>query len=291
MKRNKSISYWVFQIVNTSFLVLLAITCVLPFLHIVAVSFSDSASTSAGTVGLLPIGFQWNAYERIIDERDVFVSLFVTVIRMFFGTIWLMVITISAAYPLSLSRQEFYGRRIFVGFFFVSMLFSGGIIPYYILIKDLGLMNSIWALIVGGTPVFNAIILMNFFRSIPHGLYEAAAIDGASHWKILTRIYLPLSKPSLATLSLFCVVAHWNDWFSGLVYMKDKTKYPLQTYIYSFTQYSATYFKSEMYHETAPRMAIISALNVCAFIPVIVIFPLLLKYVARRGIMIGSVKE
>lgn len=287
-RARRSVSYWIFQIINTTVLVLLAITCVIPFLHIFAVSFSDAPSTTAGIVKFWPIGFQWDAYLKIFRDGDIFRSYGMTLARMVLGTLWSMLLTISAAYPLSLNKREFYGRQFFVIFFFISMLFGGGMIPYYILIKDLGLMNTIGALVLGGLPVGNAILMMNFFRTQPHELYESAAIDGASHWKILTRIYLPLAKPSVATISLFCLVGHWNDWFGGLVYMRDKEKYPLQTYIYSVTQDSAS-MVSPFYKETAPRQAVLAALITLAIIPVIIVFPILQKHI-KDGLIIGAVK-
>ena len=167
MKKNRikdSISYRVFSVVNGIFLTLLALLCVIPFVHILAVSFSDAASTAANSVGLLPVGFHLDAFQTVLTDATVYRAFGITLLRMVLGTAWSMLLTISAAYPLSFSKKDFFGRQFFVIIFFVSMLFSGGIIPYYILIKDLRLINTIGALVLGGVPVGNMIILMNFFR-------------------------------------------------------------------------------------------------------------------------------
>lgn len=289
-KMKESISYRIFKVVNITFLSLLAILCVMPFLHIIAKSLSDAAANAAGTIGIWPKGFQWNAYKKIFSDSAVFRAFGITLLRMALGTIWSMLLTISAAYPLSLNKRDFFGRQFFVVVFFISMLFGGGIIPYYMLLKNLKLLNTIWALVVGTLPVGNAIILMNFFRTLPRAMYESASIDGASHLKILTKIYIPLSKPSIATLSLFSLVAHWNDWFGGLMYMQNPDKYPLQTYIYNVSQVASTFADSLTVEGAAPRQAVNAALIVFSMIPIIIIFPLLMGHV-KDGMVIGAVKE
>lgn len=290
MANNKikdSVSYRIFKVFNYIFLVSLAVLCVAPFLHILAVSFSDAASNAAGTVGFWPVGFQTDAYEYIFEQGTALKAFFVTLERMLLGMTWSMLITISAAYPLSMSKREFFGRQFFVVFFFISMIFSGDVIPAYILMKDLKLIDTIWALVLGGVPVGNAIMMMNFFRTMPHEMFESASMDGASHWRIMTQIYLPLAKPSVATLSLFCLVGHWNDWYGGLIYMQDMEKYPLQTYIYNAMQ-STTSF-ADKWEGVAPRQAVTAALICLSIIPIIVAFPVLQKHI-KKGMIIGAVK-
>ncbi len=279
-----------FRVVNAVFLALLALAAVVPFVHILAVSLSDAASTAAGTVGLWPVGLQPDAYRKVLRDPAVYRSFGITVERMLLGTLWSMLITVSGAYPLSFSKEDFYGRRFFVVFFFISMLFSGGIIPYYILMKDLKLLDSIWALVLGGVPIGNMIIMMNFFRTLPQEMRESASLDGASHWQILTRIYLPLSKPSIASLSLLCLVGHWNDWFGGLIYMRDPEGYPLQTYIYNLMQTTSTYTDAMAGEEGAPRQAVTAALIIISIIPILIAFPLLQRNI-KDGIVVGAVKE
>lgn len=293
MRNNKikdSVSYRIFRVVNAVFLTLLALIGVIPFVHILAVSFSDAASTAANSVGLIPIGFQFDAFRTVLTDASVFRAFGITLVRMALGTVWSMLLTVSAAYPLSFPDKDFFGRRFFAVFFFISMLFSGGIIPYYILIKDLGLTNTIWALVLGGVPVGNMIILMNFFRMLPRAILESAYLDGASHFQVLFKIYLPMSKPSIATLSLMCLVGHWNDWFGGLIYMKDMDMYPLQTYIYTALQKTGTYADAASGAAGAPRQAINAALIVLSIIPVIIVFPLLSRHI-KEGMVLGAVKE
>ena len=282
--------YRAFLIINNILLVVLAALCIIPFIHILAVSFSDAASTSAGSVGLVPKGFQFDAYVKVLGDPTVYRAFGITLLRMVLGTAYSMIVTISAAYPLSFEKDQFPGRKLFVVFFFIAMIFSGGIIPYYILIKELNLINTIWALVIGGVPIGNVIILMNFFRTLPKELREAAEMDGAGHWHILFRIYLPLSKPALATLSMLCLIGHWNDWFGGLVYMRDMDMYPLQTYIYNAMQSTQSFTEAVSSDAVAPRQAVIAALIVISIIPVIAVFPILQKHI-KTGMVIGSVKE
>jgi len=288
--QDKSVSYTIFQVINLFFLIALAILCILPFFHILAVSFSGTSAVTANTVRFLPKGFQLDAYMKIFTTGTLFGSFLVTIKRMLLGTLYSMLITVSVAYPLSFHSSRFPGRKIYVAFFFFSMMFSGGIIPYYMLINELNLMDSIWALVLGGVPVANMIILLNFFRAIPQDIFESARIDGASYYRILASIYLPLSLPSLATLSMLCLVGHWNDWFGGLIYMKSIENYPLQTYLYNAYQNVSEFFVSgnnTLYD--APRQAVLAAQTVITIIPTLIVFPVLQRYV-KTGLVLGSVK-
>ena len=291
MKIKDSFAYRVFTVFNTSILVILAIVGILPFIHIVSVSFSDTASTTANAVGLWPIGFNLDSYIKALSNSNIWSSLWVTIQRMILGTIYSMALTITVAYPLSFDSKKFRGRGIYVGFFFFSMIFGGGIVPYYMLIKDLKLMNTIWALVLGSVPVGNVIILLNFYRQLPKELYESAVIDGASHWRIMTQIYLPLSMPSIATLSIMSLVAHWNEWFGGMIYMKDATRYPLQTFLYTSTQ-NVSQFTDDLQSAGAAvsRQGLIAAQTVFTIIPILFAFPILQKHI-KTGLVLGSVKE
>jgi len=289
MKIKQSLPYRIFSVVNTVVLGILAICCIIPFIHILAVSFSDMKSTTAGIVGLWPIGFNFESYTKALGDPAIWKAMGVTLGRMVLGTVYSMVLTISVAYPLSFEGRNFRGRKIYVAFFFVSMIFGGGIVPYYILIKDLHLMNSIWALVLGMTPVGNVIILLNFYRQLPREMYEAARIDGASHFGIMTRVYLPLSLPSIATLSLMSLVGHWNEWFGGMIYM-DEEGYPLQTYLYASMQRISEFTDISDVSTAVSRQGIIAAQTVFVILPVLFAFPLLQKYI-KTGLVLGSVKE
>lgn len=282
--------YRIFSAFNYLFLALLSIVCIIPFIHIIAVSFSDQASSTANSVTLLPIGFNWTAYKKVFTDASVWRSFGVTVLRMVLGTVISMILTITVAFPLSFDSKHFKGRSIYVAFFFFSMIFSGGMVPYYILLKDLKMLDTIWALVLGAVPVGSVIILLNFYRQLPRALFESARLDGASYFQILTKIYFPLSLPSVATLSLMSLVGHWNDWFGGMVYMKDPKNYPLQTLLYT-TMTTASEFTDLNSASTAvSKQSQIAALTVFTILPVLFAFPLLQKYI-KSGMVLGSVKE
>lgn len=195
--------------------------------------------------------------------------------------------------PLSKSKREFKGHDVYMYIVIFAMLFSGGMIPIYLTIKSYGLLNSIWALILpGAVPVFNVILLMNFFKGVPKSLEEAAAIDGASKLTILLKIYLPISMPALATIILFCIVNHWNDFFSGLVYMNKTSMYPLQTYIQQLSVDMSQITDPEQLKRFAQvsNKTLDAAKIVVSTIPLLIIYPFLQKYFVS-GIVIGAVKE
>ena len=227
MKSKKLTSRKLFLIMDYVLLGVLGLTCLLPLLHILAMSFSSSGAVTRGEVGLWPVEFTLQSYRYVLEKVEFWTASWVTVKRVILGIIVNMLVTVLAAYPLSKEKWELHGRNVYSWFFVITMLFSGGLIPTYLVVYNLGLLDSIWSLVLpGAVPVFNVILMMNFFRSTPKALEEAAKIDGAGHFKILWRIYLPLAKPSLATVLLFVFVGHWNDWFAGLLYMRNTKLYP-----------------------------------------------------------------
>lgn len=291
MKIKQSRGYRIFSVINNTILILLALTCIAPFIHIIAVSFSNSASTTANSVGLWPVGFNVSSYIKAFADPNLWSATWMTLKRMFLGTIYSLFLTVTVAYPLSFEAKQFRGRKIYVAFFFFSMIFSGGIVPYYILVKELGMMDTVWALVLGATPVGNVIILLNFYRQLPKELYESARIDGASHFRILRQIYLPLSMPSIATLAIISLVAHWNEWFGGMIYMKNSSNYPLQTYLYASMQ-NVSQFTDNLQSAGAAvsRQGLIAAQTVITIIPILFAFPILQKHI-KTGLVLGSVKE
>lgn len=267
--------------------------CLFPLLNMVAISFSDKAAASANMVGLVPVDFTTSAYKTLLGESQFWVSFWISIKRVFLGTIINMILTILLAYPLSKSKREFKGHDVYMYIVIFAMLFSGGMIPIYLTIKSYGLLNSIWALILpGAVPVFNVILLMNFFKGVPKSLEEAAAIDGASKLTILLKIYLPISMPALATIILFCIVNHWNDFFSGLVYMNKTSMYPLQTYIQQLSVDMSQITDPEQLKRFAQvsNKTLDAAKIVVSTIPLLIIYPFLQKYFVS-GIVIGAVKE
>lgn len=290
MKIKNSPGYTVFSIFNYAFLILLAAACIVPFIHILAVSLSNQASSTANAVGLFPIGINLKSYEKALSAAAIWKALGVTISRMALGTLYGMFLTIVVAYPLSFSERYFRGRKYYVAFFFITMIFNGGIIPYYILIDNLGLMDSIWPLVLGSAPIGAIIILLNFYRQLNVSLFESARIDGASHYTVLWKIYFPLSMPSIATLSLMSLIAHWNEWFGGMIYMKSPAKYPLQTYLLTSMQ-NATQF-TDLYTASSAvsHQSLTAAQTIFTILPVLLAFPVLQKYI-KSGLVLGSVKE
>ena len=273
--------------------IFMTMCCLFPLLNMVAISFSDKAAASANMVGLVPVDFITSAYKTLLGESQFWVSFWISIKRVFLGTIINMILTILLAYPLSKSKREFKGHDVYMYIVIFAMLFSGGMIPIYLTIKSYGLLNSIWALILpGAVPVFNVILLMNFFKGVPKSLEEAAAIDGASKLTILLKIYLPISMPALATIILFCIVNHWNDFFSGLVYMNKTSMYPLQTYIQQLSVDMSQITDPEQLKRFAQvsNKTLDAAKIVVSTIPLLIIYPFLQKYFVS-GIVIGAVKE
>lgn len=287
-----------FDIVNIVVLSLTALLCVMPFLHIVAVSFSSSADVSAGRVVLWPVGFTLASYRAVLDRSEFWQAMLVSVMRVALGVSLSMLLTMLAAYPLSKSRRHFRRRGLYVWVIFITMLFNGGLIPTYMLVYQLGLLDTIWALVLPppfGVPVFNILILLNFFRTIPSEMEEAATMDGAGHWRTLFQIYLPMSLPAMATLTLFVAVAHWNSWFDGMIFMQNPAKYPLQTFLRTVVTMPDVSYMRNLTIEDARQLAEISdrtaksAQIFIAAIPILCVYPFLQRYFIK-GIVLGSVK-
>lgn len=288
--KKKGIS--LFGIINGAILIMLALAGILPFIHMIAVAFSGGAASAAGEVGLWPVDFSLEAFKEALGDQAFMHSVGISVLRVFLGTTITMSLTILTAYPASFDAKDFPARRFYVVFMVITMLFSGGLLPAYILNTRLGLVNTIWALVVpGAIPIFNVIVLLNFFRNIPKEIREAAVIDGATDYKCLFRIYLPLSKPCLATLTMFCIIGHWNAWFDGLLYMRDNTLYPMQTYLQVYLS-SLSDIKSQqdvVQMLSVSDRSLMYAYIVLSCIPIILVFPILSKHI-KSGLVIGSVK-
>ncbi len=273
--------------------ILLTLSCLLPLINMIAISFSGSDAVAANAVGLLPKDFTLSSYNKLLDDAQFWRSTMISFERVILGVFINMFMTITMAYPLSKSKIRFPAREIYMKVIIFAMLFSGGIIPLFMVVSGLHLTNTIWALVLpGAVPVFNVILLINFFKGVPSALDEAARIDGASPVKTLIAIYLPISLPALATVILFAIVNHWNDYFSGLLYMSKASMYPLQTYIQQLSVDLTTVTDSERLKQlsaTSTR-AFNAAKIVVSTIPLLVIYPFLQKYFVT-GMTIGAVKE
>ncbi|MEE4579517.1 MULTISPECIES: carbohydrate ABC transporter permease [Paenibacillus] len=284
-------------VVIYAIVILLALICLLPLWNIVAISFSSSEAVSANAVGLVPVNFTTAAYTKIIDDAQFWRSFGISVLRVVLTLLLNMILIVLMAYPLSKSKREFRGRNIYMNVMIFAMLFSGGMIPSYLLIKNLNMLNTIWSLVLpGAVPIFSVILVMNFFSAVPKALEEAAFIDGASPLQVLFKVYVPVSIPALATVALFSIVGTWNDFFSGLIYMTQVSNYPLMTYIQSLNVNIAELLQSGTNSAQLSNLTEISNKNlnaakiVVAVIPLLLIYPLLQKYFVT-GIVVGSVKE
>jgi putative aldouronate transport system permease protein len=283
-----------FMAATYTILIALALLCLFPLLHVLAISFSSGNAAAAGQVVLWPVDFTTKAYEFALGRPEFGRAFWVSIQRVLIGTTVNMVLTVLVAYPLSKESSDFRWRTVYVWIFVLTMLFSGGLIPLYMVVRETHLLNSIWALILpNAVPVFNVVLLLNFFRGLPRELEEAALMDGASHWRILWEIYIPLSKPALATLTLFTVVFHWNSWFDGLIFMNSPAMYPLQSYLQTLLQQDLFQFSGTGMDQRMLQMVSDQTLRAAqiflAAIPILLVYPFLQRYFVK-GIVLGSVK-
>lgn len=287
------------QFVIYTIVILLTLSCLIPLMNVIALSLSSSEAVAGNNVGLIPVDFTWAAYERIVQDSQFWRSFGISVFRVVMSLIINLILIVTMAYPLSKSEKIFHSRKFFMSIIIFAMLFSGGMIPTYLIVRNLGLLNNIWSLILpSAVPIGSLILVMNFFRGVPKSLEESALLDGANAWDILMKIYVPISLPSLATVSLFSIVGSWNDFFGGLIYMTQVSNYPLMTYIQSLSINIAETLQNSagLSSEQLQSLLAVSDRNlnaakiVIAIIPLLVIYPFLQKYFVS-GIVVGAVKE
>jgi len=286
----------IFDIFNYLLLIILGLLSFLPILHILAISLSSKTAAMNGDVLLWPIGFNLDAYRFVINSNQFMNSFWVSVKRVILGVPINVLITVLCAYPLSKEPKDFQGRGIYVWILIITMFFSGGLIPTYLTVKATGLIDTIWALIIPiAVPSWSIIMLKNFFKVIPKELEEAALIDGLGHTRILFQIFIPLSLPAIATITLFSFVNHWNSWFDGLIYMNDVNKYPLQSYlktvIVNIVDVNQMAKNPEQWKivQNITERTMKSAQIFIATLPVMLIYPFLQRYFIK-GLVIGAVK-
>lgn len=295
MVKSKTLSYRITTFFIYFFLLLAAFISLAPLMNTIAMSFSSSGAASSGKVGFIPVDFTLGAYKKIMNDGAFWRAFGVSLQRVVLGGIINLSLVVTMAFPLSRSTKQFRHRNIYMWTLMFTMLFNGGIIPTYIVVTKMGLINTLWALILpGAVSVYNVILMMNFFRNIPSSLEEAALMDGASPWTILFKIFLPMSLPSLATITLFVIVGHWNSFFDGLIYINDQTKIPLQTYLQQLSL--STEAMKEATAEEMKSMKELSSLTLnsakilVSMIPILIIYPLLQRFLVS-GLVLGSVKE
>lgn len=288
-----SVSRKIFNIFNYVLLTVMVLASLLPLWYMICMSFSSNTAVDSGLVKLWPVQFTLDSYKAIMQNGKFFDSFLMSVVRVLIGVPVNMLMIVLIAYPLSRPANRFSGKKIYTWFFMFTMFFSGGMVPAFMVVKYTHLINSIWALILpSAVSVFNMLILLNFFRDLPQELEESAFLDGAGHFTILFKIFIPLAKPAIATLVLFAFVTHWNTWFDGLMYINDPGKFPLQTYLQglmSAPDYSGMTVEQIQEWTKMTGRASNAAQIVITTIPIMIIYPFLQKYYTK-GLTLGGVK-
>lgn len=286
-KRKKGM---LFDLLNGLILTAVALVTLYPFLYVVFASFSDPLKLMSNS-GLLfaPMGFSLNAYVRVFDNPSIYSGYANTFFYVVVGTLVNIVATCMAAYVLS--RKQFMLRRFLTVMFIFTMYFSGGLIPSYLLIKDLGLINSRLSLILpGAVNTFNLMIMITGFEGVPESLEESARMDGAGDWTILFRIIMPLAKPTIMVMLLYYAVGHWNSWFNAMIYLRDADKMPLQIFLRDILTRSQLGAMTGQVDVEDVGLTIKYATIIVSTVPVLCIYPFIQKHFVK-GVMIGAVKE
>ena len=283
-----------FDVVVIIMFAALALLTLYPFYNVIILSFSNTESVAKHIPYLLPFAVDFTGYKTIIQDSDfinsLLVSLFVTIV----GTALNMVLSVIAAYVLS--RKYLDGRNIIMSVIVFTMLFGGVLVPNYMVIKDMGLINKVWAMILPtAINTYYLIIMKNYFLGLPDGLFEAAKLDGAGEWTMLWKVAFPLSKPIMATFTLFYAVDRWNEWYNALLYINKKALSPLQIYLRDIltslnsqlsTQAQQMMGSTQKVSTSAVQMATI----VITALPIMLVYPYLQKYFVN-GVMVGGIKE
>lgn len=279
-----------FNAANYLFFLAMGFTTLLPFINLIAKSFSSEEAVISGKVGLLPHGFQTGTYRYVLQDVMFLNSFKISIILALVGTALGVFFTTITAYPLS--KTNLRGRKYFLLFFIFTMLFSGGLIPTYLLMQNLHLVNKLPVLFLPGmVNVFNMLIIKNYFEGLPEGMEESAKLDGAGNLRILASIVLPLSAPVLATIALFFAVAFWNDYFASMIYITNPNLKPLQLFLKELLVASSGEFLKDNVDaalNTTPQSIQASSI-LLATIPILLVYPFLQKYFVK-GVLVGSVK-
>lgn len=283
----------IFGVANMVVLGVVGLLCLYPFLYTLSISLSSATEASRAGFHLFPRHVTFLSYKMVLSDPSILAGYLNTLLRTVLGTVLTLLATCVAAYPLS--RREMPHRAMITFIIVFTMLFGGGTVTGYLLIKGLGMINTVWALVVPGMiSAFNVIIVKNFFQSLPESLIESARIDGAGEWTILFRLYIPLSKPVLATVALWTAVAHWNAWFDAMLYITDDKRQVLQTLLQRIVIQSSTQMielgvtDSQMMQYTSETIK--AATIIVTILPIILVYPFVQKYFVK-GIMLGGVKE
>jgi putative aldouronate transport system permease protein len=280
-------------VINEIASIFLALMCLLPIMYILSLSLSGKNAILSGKIGLFPVEFTLDSYIYVADDSKFINSLLVSVERTLSSVIIQMTLIILAAYPLSLSSRKFSCRPFYTWFFIITILFTGGLVPMYLVVSNLGIINTFWSLILPlSVNVFNVILMQNFIKALPEAISEAAFVDGAGHGRTLFQILLPLCKPALATLTLFCAVSIWNEWYHGMLFIDKPNLWPLQTYLRTVVVEINMDKMTDL--EDISNLVTTAGSNAAkiflAMLPILLVYPFLQKYFVT-GLVYGSVKE
>lgn len=297
MKRKLEISEFIFKVLSYVFLTAFALCCLYPFVYAISASLSAKVYVESNDIVLLPKGIQFDAYAAIFNENKFWASYANTLFVTFFGTIFQMIISVLAAYALSKKRLLF--RRGFNFFLVFTMWFSAGVVPQFInytktqdLFYKIGITDDKWLIVIAmGMAAMNIILLRNAFEGVPKEIEEAAIVDGASEMQVLTKVYIPMSKSTIATVALFFGISRWNGYYWARTMTKNPNEWPLQVYIRDFLETriwdsDATTIFNNPYSDNS----LVYAMVICAIIPILIIYPYIQKYFAK-GVNLGGVKE
>ena len=285
-----STGYRVFQVFNVATLLLVVVLTLYPFVNIVAQSFSSESAISAGKVNLFPVGFDTSTYQVVMNDSMFWRNYGNTVLYTVVATLISLVLTTCMAYVLS--KKHLRGRTFIVGFVVFTMFFNGGLIPNYVLVSQLGMKNTLWAVVLpNAISVFNLLVMKAFFENMPAELEEAAMIDGLTTFGILLRIVLPLSKAILATMMLFYAVANWNAWFGAFLYLDDKSQFPVTIYLRNMIAGATSGTSAGATGDDLTQIAasIKAVTMVLTVLPILCVYPFVQRYFVT-GVMLGSVK-
>jgi putative aldouronate transport system permease protein len=281
------------------FLAISLLIVLYPLIYIVSASISNPHLVNSGEMWLLPKGITFEGYRTLLGNSSIWRGYLNTIYYTVLGTSINLLVTLPCAYALS--REDFYGRRAFTNFMLVTMFLSGGLIPSYLLIRSLGMLNTVWALVIpGAVSVYNVVVTRTFFQStIPREMEEAAIVDGCSDFRLFMQIVLPLSTPIIAVMALFYGVGHWNSFFNALIYLSDRSMYPLQMILreililQDMSSNTVSNVTSEManmlYSKQQLAQVIKYGVMIVSSLPVIIVYPFLQKYFVK-GMMVGSIK-
>ncbi len=280
-----------FVLINSILIGIFTLSTLYPFIYITSLSFSSGFAARAGTVVLTPIDTTIEAYKYVLAQPMFWISYKNTFLYTILGTLMSLIIIIPGSYALS--RPQLKGRRFWNLVVAFTMWFNAGLIPFFLNMRDLGLLDSYFGIIIGfAVNGFNIILLRNFFEGIPQSFEEAARMDGANEFQVLWKVYVPLSKPAIATVSLFCIVARWNGFFWAMVLLQDEQKIPLQVFLRHTisTLSDDNEFGASLVDATYSAETVTAAIIVCSIIPILIIYPFIQRYF-EKGILLGGVKE